>query len=73
MRNDVECTLKASMGLATVLSAVIGYVHAAEVAKEALEKGKTLVEVVEEKGFLSKEELREILDPTKMTEPETRF
>jgi len=71
--NAEHCRMyaEASIGLATALSPAIGYLRAAEVAKEALEKGKTLVEVVEEKGLLSKEELREILDPTKMTEPET--
>lgn len=71
--NVERCRMYAesSLGLVTALSPVIGYVNAAKVAKEALEKGKTLIEVVEEKGLLSKERLREILDPAKMTEPGT--
>jgi len=71
--NVERCRMYAesSLGLATALSPVIGYLKAAEVAKEALEKGKTLIEVVEEKGLLSKERLGEILDPAKMTEPGT--
>jgi aspartate ammonia-lyase len=71
--NVERCRMYAesSLGLAIALSPVIGYAKAAEVAKEALEKKKSLIEVVEEKGLLSKERLREILDPTKMTEPGT--
>jgi aspartate ammonia-lyase len=71
--NVERCRMYAesSLGLAIALSPVIGYMKAAEVAKEALAKGKTLIEVVEEKGLLSKERLGEILDPAKMTEPGT--
>ena len=35
-------------------------------AKEALETGKSLHEIVVEKGFLSKEEVDKILDPKGM-------
>lgn len=58
-----------SLGLATALSPHIGYDRAAEVVKEALDKGKTLMEVVLEKGWLDKKRMEEILDPKKMTEP----
>lgn len=58
-----------SIGLAAALSPHIGYDRAAKVVKEALDKGKTLVEVVLEKGWLDKKEMKEILDTEKMTEP----
>jgi aspartate ammonia-lyase len=57
------------MGLATALNPYIGYAAAAEVAKEALARGVSLRQVVLEKGYLSAEELNEILDPIAMTEP----
>ena len=58
-----------SMGLATALNPYIGYLAAAEVAKEALKRGVTLRQIVLEKGYLSAEALDEILDPIAMTEP----
>jgi fumarate hydratase, class II len=53
--------------LATALAPRIGYELSASIAKEALHSGRTVVEVALEKTSLSEEELREILDPAKMT------
>ncbi len=58
-----------SPGLATILNQVIGYEAAARIAKEALASGKSVREIVVEKGVLSKEESGRILDPNKMTRP----
>ncbi|OGW42803.1 MAG: aspartate ammonia-lyase [Nitrospirae bacterium RBG_16_43_11] len=58
-----------SPGLATILNQVIGYEAAARIAKEALASGKSVREIVVEKGGLSKEESSRILDPHKMTRP----
>jgi aspartate ammonia-lyase len=58
-----------SMGLVVALSPYVGYLKAAEVAQKALKKGKSLAEVIEEEGLLSPDEIRSILDPQKMTEP----
>lgn len=51
-----------SVGLATVLNSFIGYEKAAAVAKEAVVKGKSIREVIIEKGILSKKEIDKILD-----------
>jgi fumarate hydratase class II len=56
-----------SIALATVLNLHIGYSKAAEVAKEAVKSGKTVREVVLEKGLLTEEEASRILDIKKMT------
>ncbi len=56
-----------SMALATALNPSIGYDRAAEVAKEALKEGKTVREVVVEKGYLTEAEADEVLDPERMT------
>jgi fumarate hydratase class II len=65
------CTMQVeqSMALATALNPSIGYDKAAKVAKQALDEGKTVMEVVVAEGYLSEEEAREVLDPAKMTEP----
>jgi len=60
-----------SIGLATILNPSIGYEAAASVAKEAMTTGKSLRQVVIERGILSKEEVDRVLDPSSMTEPST--
>ena len=69
--NLIKCKeyAEASMGLATALSPVLGYSLAAEIAKEAVNRGKTLIEIIKERGLFTEEELTKILDPEGMTEP----
>jgi fumarate hydratase class II len=62
-----EEQVERSMALATALNPTIGYDKASEVAKAALKEGKTVREVVLEKGYLTEEEADEVLDPEKMT------
>ena len=54
--------------LVTALNPVIGYLKGAEVAKEAMATGKTIREVVLEKGYLPAERLDELLNVRAMTE-----
>jgi len=67
--NEEHCERQVdrSMALATALNPAIGYDKASEVAKTALKEGKTVKEVVVEKGYLSEEEAEDALDPEKMT------
>ncbi len=58
-----------SLGLATALNPVIGYEAAAEVAKEAHRTGRSVPEVVLERGMLTADELSEQLDPASLTRP----
>ncbi len=58
-----------TLGLATALNPCIGYDAAAEVVKEAQSSGKTIAEVVLEKGLMTAEEIAEFFDPHGMTEP----
>jgi fumarate hydratase class II len=57
-----------SMALATTLNPAIGYDRATEVAKEALSSGRTVREVVVEKGYLTPAAADEVLDPARMTD-----
>ncbi|WP_135820748.1 class II fumarate hydratase [Halostella litorea] len=67
--NEEHCEeqVQQSMALATALNPAIGYDKASEVAKTALKEGKTVREVVVEKGYLDEDEVDEVLDPEKMT------
>jgi aspartate ammonia-lyase len=58
-----------SIGLVTALNPYIGYEKSTEIAREALERGGSVYAIVLEKGYLSKEELDEILSPENMTQP----
>ncbi|HXH48677.1 MAG TPA: aspartate ammonia-lyase [Terriglobia bacterium] len=58
-----------SPSIATALNPVIGYSRAAEVVKKSLRTSKTIPEVCLEDKVLSEKELKEILDPHRMTEP----
>jgi len=55
--------------IATVLSPLIGYEKAAEVANKASKERKTVKEVVVELGYLSPEEAERVMDPGTMTGP----
>ncbi len=58
-----------SIGLVTALVPVIGYEQSAAIAKEALQGGGSVYELVLEKGMLSRERLDEMLRPENMTDP----
>lgn len=64
-RNDVYN----SIGVVTALNPVIGYKHSTKIAKEALETGKGVYELVLEHDILSKEDLDTILKPENMIKP----
>ncbi len=51
-----------SLALVTALNTHIGYLNAANVAKESLETGKSIREIVLEKNLMSEEELAKVLD-----------
>lgn len=58
-----------SMSLVTVLNPIIGYAKAAEIVKESLASGKTIVDTIKEKKVLPPEKLAEVLNLKKLTEP----
>jgi aspartate ammonia-lyase len=69
--NDKRCNfyVQATVSLATALNPYIGYAKAAEIAKEAVATGRSIIEIAREKKLLSEKEIGEILDPARMTEP----
>ncbi|MCU0365321.1 MAG: aspartate ammonia-lyase [Ignavibacteriaceae bacterium] len=49
------------------LNPVLGYEKTTELAKEALETGKGILELIREKKLLTEDQIKELLDPKKMT------
>lgn len=62
-------TVERSLMLATPLAPVVGYDKAAEISKKAFQENKTVREIAQATLDLSKEQLNEILDVSKMTVP----
>lgn len=58
-----------SIGIVTALNPYIGYKASTKIAKEALESGRGVYELVLEHNLLTKEKLDEILDPKHMLAP----
>lgn len=58
-----------TLALATVLNPYIGYLAAAEVAKESLKTGKSIKQIIKERKLLSDEEFEKVFDPKNLTEP----
>ena len=58
--------VKNSIGIVTALNPYIGYKNSTKVAKEALETGGSVYDIVIEKGLMTKEKLDEALDPKAM-------
>ena len=60
---------ESSMALATALNTHIGYARAAEVVKRALREQKTIIDIVRDEKLLTEDQIAQILDPIKLTEP----
>ena len=69
--NEAHCRdmVLNSIGIVTALNPYIGYKNSSKIAKEALETGKSVYELVIAYNILSKEALDEILDPENMLAP----
>ena len=59
--------VKHSIGIVTALNPYIGYKASTKVAKEALETGRSVYDLVLEHGFMTQAKLDEALDPKAMT------
>jgi aspartate ammonia-lyase len=58
-----------SVGIVTALNPVLGYDKTTELAKEALQKDKGILELIREKKLLTEQQIKDLLDPIKLTTP----
>jgi aspartate ammonia-lyase len=56
-----------TVGIVTALNPVLGYEKSSELAKEAYKSGKGLLQIIREKKILTEEQIRAVLDPSKLT------
>lgn len=56
-----------SVGIVTALNPVLGYEKTTELAKEALETNKGILELIREQNLLTEDQIKKLLDPAAMT------
>ncbi len=68
-RRNCHAWLERSYGTVTAIVGHVGYDLASEIAREARETGRSVREIVAERGLFSPEDLAVVLDPGRMTRP----
>ena len=58
-----------SIGLVTALNPHIGYEKSAAIAKEAMASGRSVYDIVLDRGYLSREDMEDVLKPENMVRP----
>lgn len=59
--------IERSVGIVTALNPVLGYEKTTELAREALQTNKGILELIREKKLLTEEQIQKLLDPATMT------
>src|SRR6187399_1367496 len=59
--------LETTIGIVTALNPVLGYEKTTELAKEALQSGKGILELIREKKLLTEDQIKKLMDPATLT------
>jgi len=59
--------METTVGIVTALNPVVGYEKATELAQEAYKSGKGILEIIREKHVLTEPQIKDLLDPVKLT------
>jgi len=59
--------METTVGIVTALNPVLGYEKATELAAEAYKTNKGILEIIREKKILTEQQIKELLDPVKLT------
>ena len=59
--------IERSVGIVTALNPVLGYDKTTELAKEALQTNKGILELIREKKLLTEDQIKKLMDPAAMT------
>ena len=68
-REHLTQLVDSSIGIVTALNPFLGYARASEIAREALATGKRVYDLVLERGWMTREQLDQILRPEVLTRP----
>jgi aspartate ammonia-lyase len=63
----LEHYMETTVGIVTALNPIVGYEKATELAAEAYKSGKGILEIIREKKILTEQQIKELLDPVKLT------
>lgn len=63
----LQRNIERSVGIVTALNPVLGYEKTTELAREALETNKGILELIREKKLLTEDQIKKLLDPAAMT------
>jgi aspartate ammonia-lyase len=63
----LERYIETTVGIVTALNPIVGYERATELAAEAYKSGKGILEIIREKKILTEAQIKELLDPVKLT------
>ena len=63
----LERYMETTVGIVTALNPVLGYEKATELANEAYKSGKGILEVIREQKLLTEAQIKDVLDPVKLT------
>ena len=59
--------METTVGIVTALNPVLGYEKSTELAKKAYKSGKGILEVIREEKVLTEAQIKDLLDPVKLT------
>ena len=59
--------METTVGIVTALNPILGYEKATELAQEAYKSGKGILEIIREKNILTEQQIKDLLDPVKLT------
>jgi aspartate ammonia-lyase len=59
--------METTVGIVTALNPILGYEKATELANEAYKTGKGVLQIIREKKILSEAQIKELLDPVKLS------
>src|SRR6187402_3229559 len=59
--------IETTVGIVTALNPVLGYEKTTELAKEALQSGKGILQLIREKKLLTEDEIKKLMDPAALT------
>jgi len=59
--------MERSVGIVTALNPILGYEKTTELAKEALQSGKGILQLIREKKLLTEDQIKKLMDPAALT------
>jgi aspartate ammonia-lyase len=66
-KDVIDKYINRSVGIVTALNPVLGYEKTTELAREALQSGKGILELIRQKKLLTEDQIKKLLDPVALT------